>query len=140
MSFVVPFAGLVAGFIVCYTLRLTVPFVFANYLAVAVLATIDSVLGGWRAGTEHRFDKDIFVSGFFMNAIAAGLLAFFGDKIGVSMTMAATIVFGIRIFNNLSLIRTHWILSRQDRSHLSTSGNLDGSHNNLVNNTNRRIP
>lgn len=140
MSFVVPLVGLIAGFVVCYKLGLTVPPAFANYLAVAVLATIDSVLGGWRAGTEHRFNKDIFVSGFFMNALAAGLLAFFGDKIGVSLTMAATIVFGIRIFNNLSLIRTHWILSQQNPNPLSTPGGLDGSVSGLAINTNRRVP
>ena len=113
MSFIIPFLGFLAGYFVVKHTGMKVPFGSANYLAVAVLATVDSLVGGWRAGIEHRFDKDIFLSGFFLNAIAAGLLAFFGDQIGVNLTLVGSIVFGMRIFTNLSLVRTHWISARR---------------------------
>ena len=139
MSFILPFLGLVAGFIAAYRLGYSVQFGYANYLAVAVLATLDSLVGGWRAGIEHRFDKDIFLSGFFMNAIAAGLLAYFGDVIGVQLSMVATIVFGYRIFNNLSLIRTHWIASRRSPARNPTAGEQEQAVDGLGANTTRRV-
>jgi small basic protein len=113
---ILPLIGAVAGFLVVYRMGVTVPFGYANYLAVAVLATLDSLVGGWRGGMEHHFDREIFLSGFFVNAIVAGLLAFFGDKIGVPLTTVATIVFGYRIFNNLSMIRVHWVARMRNRS------------------------
>jgi small basic protein len=127
MSVVLPFFGLLAGFILVYRLDVTVPFGYANYLAVAVLASLDTVVGGIRAGVEHRFESDIFVSGFFLNALAAGILAYFGDRIGVSLTLVATFVFGYRIFQNLSLIRTHWITARRGRNQPPGTGGQDPS-------------
>lgn len=113
MNLFLPLMGLLAGFCIVYKLNVVVPIIYANYLAVAVLATLDSVVGGVRAGMDHRFESDIFFSGFFINAIAAGILSYFGDQIGVPLTLVATIVFGYRIFQNLSLIRTHWIVAHR---------------------------
>jgi len=139
MSFLLPFAGLLVGFSFVYKLGIIVPFNYASYLAVAVLATLDSLVGGWRAGMEHRFDKDIFLSGFFVNAIAAGLLAFLGDKvIGVPLTLVATIVFGYRIFQNLSLVRTHWIAIRRGH-HRPPATDIPPSVANLGHTTTTRV-
>lgn len=115
MNFIIPLIGLIGGFCLVYRLNITVPFGYANYLAVAVLATLDTVVGGLRAGLDHHFESDIFISAFFVNALAAGFLSYFGDTIGVPLTLVASIVFGYRIFQNLSLIRTHWIAGRRGR-------------------------
>ena len=45
------------------------------------------------------------LSGFFVNALLAMLLAFLGDQIGIDMFMAASICFALRIFSNLAFIR-----------------------------------
>ncbi|MGL5084901.1 MAG: DUF1290 domain-containing protein, partial [Clostridium sp.] len=52
-----------------------------------------------------NFKADIFLSGFFGNAVLAAALAYLGDKLGIPMYIAAVIVFGGRIFNNFAVIR-----------------------------------
>jgi small basic protein len=87
-----------------------VPIVAGQYLSLAVLAGLDSVFGGVRAGVERRFRSDIFLSGFMMNMILAVLLVFLGEQIGVKeLYIAAVVVLGGRIFLNLSVIRRHWL-------------------------------
>src|SRR5260221_8317731 len=83
--------------------------VYAPYLSVATLAALDTVFGGIRAGIEGRFQDDIFVSGFLLNALMAAGLAILGDKIGVDLFLAAVVALGTRIFLNLSLIRRYYL-------------------------------
>ncbi len=88
---------------------------FARYTAIAVLAGLDTVLGGLRARMTDQFDDAIFVSGFFVNALLAGGLVLLGEKLGLetgfgdervsAMMIAAVVVFGTRIFNNLAALR-----------------------------------
>lgn len=137
MTFIFPILGLLAGFFLIYRLDVFVPLSYASYLAVAVLAALDTIVGGLRAGMERRFESDIFFSGFVSNTIAAGFLAFIGDRIGVPLTLVATIVFGYRIFQNLSLIRTHWIVARREAR--LPAGDHDPAVNNLGSTTTRRI-
>ena len=86
------------------------PLWMAKYLSIAVLAALDSVLGGVRGIYEDNFNGVVLLSGFISNAVLAALLAFLGDQLSVDLYMAAVFVFGIRIFNNLSTIR-HYIVS-----------------------------
>ncbi|MHC9540626.1 MAG: small basic family protein [Vulcanimicrobiota bacterium] len=81
------------------------PFVFSKYISISFLAGIDSVLGAVRAGMEGKFKVNIFVSGFFSNALLAALLTWIGDKLGVDLYLAAVVTFGVRVFNNLAYIR-----------------------------------
>ena len=76
-----------------------------QYLAVACLAGLDTILGGIRGGLEGRFENSIFVSGFLANILIALLLCWLGDKIYQPLYLVVAFVFGNRIFNNLSLIR-----------------------------------
>jgi small basic protein len=39
----------------------------------------------------------------------AGLLAFVGDRLGVELYYAAIVAFGVRLFNNLAIIRRHFL-------------------------------
>lgn len=112
-----PAIGLVLGFLIVYVSHYTIPPGVAPYLSLAALAGVDSICGGIRAGIEGKFHDDIFLSGFVMNTILAGLLAYLGDRIGVDLFLAAVVTLGGRIFLNLSLIRRYWLtqvaLSRQ---------------------------
>ncbi|MGB9797349.1 MAG: small basic family protein [bacterium] len=105
MLFVLPFLGFLVSFLLVYFAHITVPLRFAPYLSVAILASLDSIMGGVRAGLERKYDNLIFLSGFLVNSIAAALLAWIGDLLGVPLYLAAVIAFGVRIFQNLSLIR-----------------------------------
>lgn len=84
------------------------------YLAVAVIAGIDTVFGGIRAALEDKFRTDVFVSGFITNMLIAFFLAWFGDQIGINLFLAAALVLGSRIYTNLSLIRRLLITRYQD--------------------------
>lgn len=105
----IPFIGLLVGMLMVYLSPATVPPQLGPYLSLAALAGMDSIFGGIRAGFEGKFHDDIFISGFFLNALLAGLLAYLGDRIGVDLFLAAVVVLGWRVFTNLSLIRRYWL-------------------------------
>ena len=74
-------------------------------MSVAILACLDSVFGAIRGNLSKNFQPDIFISGFFGNALLAAGLAYLGDKLGIPIYIAAVIVFGGRIFDNFAIIR-----------------------------------
>lgn len=75
------------------------------YVAIALVAALDSVFGGMLSYYKKRFNIYIFISGFFTNAILAAILTFAGNKLGVNLSFAAIVVFGTRIFTNASELR-----------------------------------
>lgn len=84
---------------------LVVPYAFTEYIAVAILAFLDSLFGAAAASMQKKFDLPIFITGFFGNAIIAIFLVFLGQKLNVDIYLAAVIVFSTRLFNNFSIIR-----------------------------------
>jgi small basic protein len=74
-------------------------------LATALLACLDTVFGGFRASLEKRFDNKMFLVGFFSNALLAAIFVFVGQRLGIDLYFVVLIIFGVRIFQNLSLIR-----------------------------------
>lgn len=97
--------GIVIGFLFPYSL----PAEYGKFLAVALLASLDSVFGGMRSGMEEKFDNTIFISGFFVNALLAVLLVFIGDRLGIDLYYVASLAFGLRIFQNLAIIRRYFL-------------------------------
>ena len=108
---IVSLVGLVLGIMLGFLLPVKLPVEFSQYMSVAVLAALDSVFGGIRTNIEKTFDIDIFISGFFGNAILAALLTYLGDKLGVPMYYAAIFAFGVRLFQNFAIIRRYIISS-----------------------------
>ena len=47
----------------------TISYTYSGYLAIAIVAALDSVFGGISSSLNKNFDIKIFVSGFFGNAI-----------------------------------------------------------------------
>ncbi len=86
-----------------------VPYTYSGYLAIAIIAALDSVFGGISATLKKQFDLKIFVSGFFGNAILSILLTYLGQKLNVDIYLAAIVVFVGRMFNNLAIIRRYYI-------------------------------
>ena len=101
----IPLAGLLLGVLLGLVLQVSVSFEVARYSAVAILASFDSVLGAIRAELDGTFNDRIFLSGFIVNALVAVLLTFLGDQLGLDRYLVALIAFGLRIFNNVALIR-----------------------------------
>lgn len=97
--------GLLVGIILGVVWKINIPEKFSPYMSVAILACLDSVFGAIRAALSKNFRADIFISGFFGNAVLAAALAYLGDKMGVPIYLAAVIVFGGRVFDNFAIIR-----------------------------------
>lgn len=106
---ILPIIGLIIGIILGIYFPYNIPVAYSAYLSVAILAALDSVFGGIRAYLDDSFDSDIFITGFFGNAILAALLAYIGDRLGVPMYLAAIVAFGTRLFQNFALIRRHFL-------------------------------
>ncbi len=100
-----PVLGLLIGLGIGMAFSLTIPAEYSRYTAMAILAALDSMLGAIRAELKGEFDNRIFVTGFFSNIVLAGLLTFLGDRLGVELYIAAVVAFGVRMFNNLAIIR-----------------------------------
>ena len=86
-----------------------VPYTYSGYLAIAIIAALDSVFGGIASTLNKQFDLKIFVSGFFGNAILSMLLTYLGQKLNVDIYLAAIVVFVGRMFNNLAIIRRYYL-------------------------------
>jgi small basic protein len=109
LPFVGLLVGIVAGLLVNNVFNFSVGFEFTRYTAVAILAALDSVLGAVRAELDGVYDNRIFISGFITNAIVAVILTFIGDRLSLDLYLVALINFGFRIFNNVALIRRHFV-------------------------------
>ncbi len=86
-----------------------ISYTYSSYLAIAIIAALDSVFGGITSVINKNFDLKIFVTGFFGNAILAILLTILGQKLNVDIYLAAIVVFVGRMFVNLAIIRRYYV-------------------------------
>lgn len=86
-----------------------ISYTYSSYLAIAVIAALDSVFGGINSVINKNFDLKIFVTGFFGNAVLAILLTILGQKLNVDIYLAAIVVFVGRMFINLAMIRRYFV-------------------------------
>ncbi|MFD3448050.1 small basic family protein [Microbacteriaceae bacterium 4G12] len=100
-----PIIGLIIGVLLGLSSNITIPDQYANYLSIAVLAALDTLFGGIRAHLQNMYDEAVFISGFFFNIILATSLAFLGVHLGVDLYLAAIFAFGVRLFQNIAVIR-----------------------------------
>ncbi len=106
------FIAILIGCILGAILGLNAPMIsytYSSYLAIAIIAALDSVFGGIASVIKKNFDLKIFVSGFFGNAILAILLTILGQKLNVDIYLAAIVVFVWRMFMNLGTIRRYYV-------------------------------
>ena len=86
-----------------------IPYSISGYVAISIIAALDSVFGGITSTLKGNFDLKIFVTGFFGNAILSILLTYLGEKLNVDIYLAAIVVFVGRMFTNLAIIRIYYI-------------------------------
>lgn len=107
-----PILGLILGVILGSVISVEIPLIYAKYMSVAILASLDSVFGGIKSLFDDSFDSAILLTGFITNALIAALLAYLGDRLGVDLYLAAVFAFGVRIFQNLAEIRHHILFKK----------------------------
>ena len=86
-----------------------ISYTYSTYLAIAIIAALDSVFGGITSVIKKNFDLKIFITGFFGNAILSILLTILGEKLNVDIYLAAIVVFVSRMFTNLAIIRRYYV-------------------------------
>lgn len=108
MVFISILIGCILGAIVGINMPI-VSYTYSSYLAIAIIAALDSVFGGITGVLKGEFDFKVFISGFFCNAILSILLTYLGNKLNVDIYLAAIVVFVGRMFLNLTIIRKYYI-------------------------------
>ena len=102
--------GVLIGFLIP-----TIPYTVSKYLAIAIVAALDSVFGAIASKIKKNFDLKVFISGFFVNAIISMLLTYLGERLNVDIYLAAIIVFVGRMFNNLGIVRRYYLNKISDK-------------------------
>jgi small basic protein len=98
--------GLVIGILAGVFAPGYIPKEFATIFSVALMAGLDTVFGGLRAGMEGVFDATIFRLRFLsVNIILAAFFCYAGSLLNIDFYMVAILVLGMRIFQNLAIIR-----------------------------------
>ncbi|MCI9063046.1 MAG: small basic family protein [Clostridia bacterium] len=100
--------GCILGAVVGVNLPI-ISYSYSSYLAIAIIAALDSVFGGITGVLKSEFNFKVFISGFFCNAILAILLTYLGNRLNVDVYLAAIVVFVGRMFINLTIIRKYYI-------------------------------
>ena len=108
MIFIAIIIGCIIGAIVGFNAPM-ISYTYSSYLAIAIIAALDSVFGGITSVIKKNFDLKIFVTGFFGNAILAILLKKKRKKLNVDIYLAAIVVFVGRMFVNLAIIRRYYV-------------------------------
>ena len=108
MVFIAIIIGCVLGALVGVNLP-TISYTYSSYLAIAIIAALDSVFGGISGTLKGEFNFAVFISGFFCNSILSILLTYLGNRLNVDIYLAAIVVFVGRMFINLTIIRKYYI-------------------------------
>ena len=97
--------GVIVGLVLAFVSPTVIPPNYSVYVATAILAALDSVLGGLTAVLNKNFDSMIFITGLLGNAVLAAFIIFLGEKLGLDLYLAVVVVFGTRFFQNFAVIR-----------------------------------
>ena len=108
MVFIAIIIGCILGALVGINIP-TISYTYSSYLAIAILAALDSVFGGISGTLKGEFNFKVFISGFFCNSLLSILLTYLGNKLNVDIYLAAIVVFVGRMFINLTIIRKYYI-------------------------------
>ena len=119
--------GLLIGVIVGFLMPWSIPAQYSIYAAVVLLAAMDAAAGGINARLRHRFKPDLFISGAIGNGAIAVFLTYIGERLGISLYLAAVVVFGTRLFQNFGEIRRELLTVRRNRNTIKQIHDIEGN-------------
>lgn len=100
------FLGILIGILLGLGINVTIPVAYTKFSAVILIGILDALFGAIRAEvTRDQYNAIIFISGLFFNIILALVITYLGDKLGLDLYLAATVVFTFRIFSNVGMTR-----------------------------------
>ena len=103
------FIAVAVGTLLAFAVDWYIPVSLTSYVAIIILAALDSIFGACRSYLEKKFDYTIFVTGLVGNSVIAVFLMFVGNRLGADLYLAAVLVFGTRMFQNFAAIRRFFL-------------------------------
>ncbi|MDP4007941.1 MAG: small basic family protein [Candidatus Peregrinibacteria bacterium] len=98
--------GILLGIIIGLSMDIDIPIELTRYTAVIIIGMLDALFGAIRAEfTKDDYDPLIFLTGLFFNTVLAVGITYLGDRLGLDLYLAATVVFTFRIFSNVGIVR-----------------------------------
>ncbi|MEK7127088.1 MAG: small basic family protein [Patescibacteria group bacterium] len=98
--------GIIAGVIIGLSATYTIPIEYVKYTAVVLVGLLDSIFGAIKAEvSREEYNQTIFLTGLIFNIILAIGITLLGERLGLDLYLAVTVVFTFRIFSNLGIMR-----------------------------------
>lgn len=116
--------GTIAGLILAFVYPIHFPPEYTEYVALAILAGVDSAMGGVVAFFNKSFNMHVFITGVISNALIASGLTFLGKQLDVDISIAAIVMFGSRIFQNFAVIRRLLLKKIQNHSKIEDKNTI----------------
>lgn len=109
--------AIAVGALLAFAVDWYIPVSLTSYVAIIILAALDSIFGACRSYLERKFDHTIFITGLVGNSVIAVFLMFVGKRLGADLYLAAVLVFGTRMFQNFAAIRRFYLNKTMDKRH-----------------------
>ena len=106
---------LIVGVLLGFAVNVHISAIMSVYIAIGLLACIDSIFGGIVANINKNFNLAIFISGFFGNAILSIAIIYLGTRLGLDLYTGVVFVFMFRVFQNFAIIR-RFLLNKFEQS------------------------
>ena len=113
--------SILLGVLIGYFLPVSIPAEYSIYVAVILLAAVDAAAGGINARMHHQCRGSLFISGAIGNGLMAVFITYLGERIGISLYLAAVVVFGTRLFQNFGEIRRELLTLSRNRNTMNKS-------------------
>ena len=108
----IPIIGLLIGLLIGGLLPISIPIINSQINSIIVIASTDALFNGFLSKLEGRFSTIFFSIEFLLNTLLAVGMVYFGIIMGIDMFLAITIIFGVKIFHNLSQINQKLFIHR----------------------------
>ena len=124
---------LIIGGLLGFFININVSAEASVYIAIAIFAAFDSIMGGTVAYLNKKFDLPVFISGFFSNALLSIVLIYLGTKLGIDVYVAIVIVFSLRIFQNFAIIRRFLLNKLKKSAKIESNNDYNDNYDNNIN-------
>lgn len=99
-----PLIGLICGILLANTVHFSITEDISVFLAVGLMVTVDLLFDGTARFLNEKFQLKASIFSYLLNLIFAYFLLTLGYLMHVDLYIALFIVFGIKLFSNLSYI------------------------------------
>lgn len=115
--------GILIGIVIGFQIQYSIPLAYTKYTAVVLIGILDALFGAIRAeATKDQYNAVIFMTGLLFNIILAVIITYLGEKLGLDLYLAATVVFTFRIFSNVGIARRAMFQNFIDKKHKDKHG------------------